>query len=56
MVRKDRKIKYHMSFVYIACLINNVINKTDVKNIFKKINLYFNLTIFEVIFKSKYIS
>jgi len=27
MVRKDRKIKYYMSFVYIACLINNIICK-----------------------------
>jgi len=27
MVRKDRKKKYYMSFVYMACLINNVICK-----------------------------
>jgi hypothetical protein len=27
MVRKDRKIKYYMSFVYIACLMNNIICK-----------------------------
>jgi hypothetical protein len=24
MVRKDRKIKYYMSFVYMACLMNNI--------------------------------
>ena len=27
MIRKDRKIKYYMSFVYIACLMNNIICK-----------------------------
>ena len=27
MVRKDRKIKYYMSFVYITCLMNNIICK-----------------------------
>jgi hypothetical protein len=27
MVRKDRKIKYYMSFVYMACLMNNIICK-----------------------------
>ena len=27
MVRKDIKIKYYMSFVYIACLLNNEICK-----------------------------
>ena len=27
MVRKDRKIKYYMSFVYMACLLNNIICK-----------------------------
>jgi hypothetical protein len=27
MVRKDRKIKYYMSFVYMACLLNNEICK-----------------------------
>ena len=24
IIRKDRKIKYFMSFVYLACLINNI--------------------------------
>jgi hypothetical protein len=27
MVRKDRKIKYYMSFIYMACLMNNIICK-----------------------------
>lgn len=27
LVRKDRKLKYFMSFVYIACLLNNIICK-----------------------------
>lgn len=27
IIRKDRKLKYFMSFVYIACLMNNIICK-----------------------------